>query len=130
MLSDAWTADHFNAELEQSFSSLDGCEIDGRLIAYICYWLVAGEMQVLNVAVEPAYRRRGIAAILLTQALARCRQQGLISAWLEVRAGNIAAIELYQQFGFTVEGRRRRYYRDGEDALLMVREYSLSPQSE
>ncbi len=51
------------------------------------------------------------------------QDRGLESAWLEVRAGNVPAIGLYEQFGFIVNGQRKRYYKDGEDALLMMRTF-------
>jgi [ribosomal protein S18]-alanine N-acetyltransferase len=116
-----WTADHFRHELTNPVASLVGCDVDNSLSGYICYWLIAGEMEILNVAVDPLYQRRGIAGILIENAFHHCQSKGLDSAWLEVRAGNKAAIGLYEQFGFVVNGQRQRYYRDGEDALLMMR---------
>jgi ribosomal-protein-alanine N-acetyltransferase len=80
----------------------------------------------LNVAVAADYRRRKIATVLLEQAFIECRKLELNSAWLEVRAGNVAAIALYRQFGFTVNGRRQHYYSDGEDAMLMLRQFDTA----
>ena len=86
---------------------------------YVIYWVVAEEMHLLNLAVHPAYRRRGIARALLTAALERSRGQGATVAWLEVRPSNTAALALYQSFGFEEIGVRSGYYSDnGEDALL------------
>jgi ribosomal-protein-alanine N-acetyltransferase len=116
-----WSREQLRLELEQPAGALDLCCVGPRIAGYICYWLIAGELQILNVATASAFRRRGVAALLLEHALSRCASRGLDSAWLEVRAGNTAAIALYQRFGFVVEGRRPAYYRDGEDALLMGR---------
>lgn len=125
-----WTIDHFRHELNNPVAFLTGCEAGGVLAGYICYWLIAGEMEVLNVAVDPAHQRRGVAATLLGDAISNCQRAGATTAWLEVRAGNRAAIGLYEQFGFVVEGRRQRYYRDGEDALLMLRTFAASIDTE
>lgn len=125
-----WSEGHFRQEFNNAVASILGCYDDGTLAGYLCFWFIVDEMQVLNVAVDPAYRRRGIAAALLRRAIAECRVRGMVSAWLEVRAGNKAAIALYGDLGFVVEGTRRRYYRDGEDALLMVRTFAPSRPSE
>ncbi len=86
---------------------------------YIIFWVVAGEMHILNLAVHPARRRRGIARALLNAALERGRSQGVTVVWLEVRPSNNAALALYQSFGFQEVGLRPRYYTDNnEDALI------------
>ena len=119
-----WTLEQFKQELKNPVSLIAGCQIENRLAGYICYWLVAGEMQILNLATAPRYRRRGVAKKLLDYAFAFCEARGLVAAWLEVRAGNLAAQDLYRQCGFEVDGCRRAYYQDGEDALLMVRKFA------
>ncbi len=86
---------------------------------YVVFWVVAGEMHLLNLAIHPAHRRRGIARSLLTQALAQGRAHNVSVVWLEVRPSNVAALALYRSFGFQEVGRRARYYNDnGEDALI------------
>jgi ribosomal-protein-alanine N-acetyltransferase len=64
-------------------------------------------------------RRKGIAARLLGHVMHRAMNQGLLTACLEVRVSNVAAVDLYHRFGFSRKGLRRAYYHDGEDALLM-----------
>ncbi len=113
-----WSFQQFFQELENPVASLLICEIENEIVGYICYWLIAGEMQILNLATAPQSRRKGVAAQLLEQAFQRCLPN---SAWLEVRAANLAAITLYEHYGFKQEGMRKAYYRDGEDALLMVK---------
>ena len=92
-----------------------------RAIAgFIVSRLVAGELHINNVAVRPEFRRQGIAVKLLSAVLSAGRSQNARLAFLEVRAGNIAAQRLYQCCGFQVTGRRKRYYtQPAEDALLM-----------
>jgi ribosomal-protein-alanine N-acetyltransferase len=77
---------------------------------------------ILNIAVDPAYRRKGLGKRLLEYALDYCRQLGAERVELEVRTGNDAAIALYQKYGFVIRERVPLYYSDGEDAFVMVRE--------
>ena len=74
---------------------------------------------VLDLAVEPTARRSGTGRALLSALAAELRTRGARALTLEVRAGNLGALELYRGAGFAVEGRRPRYYPDGEDALLL-----------
>jgi [ribosomal protein S18]-alanine N-acetyltransferase len=88
---------------------------------YVIYWLIADEMHLLNLAVHPAYRRRGLARSLLTAALAQARDRGAAVVWLEVRPSNTAALALYHSFGFEEIGVRPGYYTDNdEDALILA----------
>lgn len=97
-------------------------EPSNLVLAFFCFWLTAGQAQVQNLAVHPAFRRRGIARWLLLNCLAQARDQGAHSAVLEVRAGNLAAKALYEKLGFEALEVRPGYYREeGEDALVMFR---------
>ena len=74
---------------------------------------------VVDLAVAPALRRRGVGRRLLSALTAELRTRGARAVTLEVRAGNLGGLSLYRGAGFVVEGRRPRYYPDGEDALLL-----------
>lgn len=88
---------------------------------YIIYWVLADEMHLLNLAVHPLQRRRGIARALLNAGLARAREHGAAVVWLEVRPSNTAALALYHSFGFEEIGVRPGYYTDNdEDALILA----------
>ena len=92
---------------------------DWETRGYIIFWVVADEMHLLNLAVHPIHRRRGISRQLLDTAMAQARSQGAGVAWLEVRPSNQAALALYRSFGFEEVGVRPGYYTDnGEDALI------------
>jgi ribosomal-protein-alanine N-acetyltransferase len=117
-----WTLQHFADELDNPVASIDLYWCRDRLAGFLCSWLVAGELQIQNLATLPELRRGGVAARLLEHVIARSRGTGLKSIWLEVRAGNSPAIALYEKFGFAVCGKRVAYYHDGEDALIMKRE--------
>lgn len=93
------------------------------IVGYLIYWVAAQEMHILNLAVHPQWRRRGVAKALLAQGLAQAQARGAQVAWLEVRPSNQAALALYETHGFLPVGRRRGYYEDtGEDAVIMVLE--------
>jgi len=91
-----------------------------ELLGYICWWLIGDELQILNLAVHPERRQRGIGRAMVELALhaMQARHAGTIT--LEVRQDNGAAIALYRSFGFTESGVRRHYYRCGADAILMT----------
>jgi [ribosomal protein S18]-alanine N-acetyltransferase len=81
------------------------------------------EMEILNLAVAPAFRRHGVGTDLLDAVLAWARGSGATQAMLEVRAANDAALRLYHRHGFVVAGRRARYYANPvDDALLLTAE--------
>lgn len=88
---------------------------------YACFRQVAGEAELLRVGVDPAERRRGVAFALVRQGLERLAREGVTDCFLEVRTGNEAALGLYRRLGFAAVGRRRGYYRDGTDALILAR---------
>jgi ribosomal-protein-alanine N-acetyltransferase len=114
-----WSEGQLRQELENPLASVDLLWLGGDLAGFLCSWLVAGELHIQNVATAPAFRRRGVAAALLRHAFGRARREGCDRALLEVRTGNAGAIALYRAFGFRDLALRRRYYPDGEDALVM-----------
>ncbi len=93
------------------------------ICAYCAFRVVLDEMHVMNVAVAPKARRRGLARRLLGFALRRAARAGARRAFLELRVGNREALALYQLLGFRPLSRRRAYYRHPvEDALVLVLE--------
>jgi ribosomal-protein-alanine N-acetyltransferase len=96
-------------------------ELDNKIIAMIVSWLILDELHVATIATHPEFRRQGIGKTLLTHALKSAREEGVVRSFLEVRASNQAAIEMYKSFGFIEDGRRKEYYKDNhEDAILMT----------
>lgn len=92
----------------------------GRVVGMIVVWLILDEAHIATIAVHPEYRGKGIGRELLAGALEESMQRGAREAMLEVRANNQTAQALYRDFGFTIVGRRPRYYKDNqEDAVLM-----------
>lgn len=125
--SQPWTREMFQRELRPGISLALVARSEGeggKLMGYLCGWVVRDEFQINNVAVDLEYRGRGIGKRLLLEALTRAVRRGARTALLEVRVSNLVARELYRRLGFTVVGRRRRYYTEPvEDALIMRRGY-------
>jgi ribosomal-protein-alanine N-acetyltransferase len=92
----------------------------GAVRGYLVAHRVLDEVHLLSLATEPAVRRRGAARALLAAVLGAEREKGARLAHLEVRAGNAEALAFYADAGFRALGRRRGYYPDGEDALLLA----------
>lgn len=92
---------------------------EAPLLGYAGGWVVDGDVQILKVGVDPAWRRHGIARALLARVADDARNLGARTSSLEVRAGNEGAQALYAALGYESVGRRPRYYSDGEDALIM-----------
>lgn len=112
-----WSRNHFAAEL----SGLWVAEEGGRLMGYASLRTVPPEAEVTVVAVAPDRLRRGVARRLLERLHERAAEAGCVVIGLEVSAANAPAIALYGDMGYQVVGRRKRYYPDGSDALLMTR---------
>ncbi|MFH2039253.1 MAG: ribosomal protein S18-alanine N-acetyltransferase [Chloroflexota bacterium] len=92
-----------------------------RLVGMLVMWLFLDEAHIATLAVHPDFRRRGIARKILQTALSAAYNEGACRSLLEVRAGNLAALNMYKGFGFKIVGRRNHYYHDNdEDAILMT----------
>jgi len=95
-------------------------ERGGRCVGYLVAYVVSPEAHIANIAIDPRFRRRGLGAFLLSCSIEEMKKESVREFYLEVREGNLEARNLYSRLGFTVLGRRKRYYRDtGEDALVM-----------
>jgi ribosomal-protein-alanine N-acetyltransferase len=118
-----WTEENFRHEVVENPIALNRVlRVDGGLAGYVSAYLVAGELQVNDIAVAPEMRRRGLGRQLLDDVLAVARERGAAFATLEVRPSNAAARALYAARGFVEVGRRPGYYPEsGEDALLLER---------
>lgn len=91
------------------------------VIGMIVVWVILDEAHIGTIAVDQRYRQHGIAKFLLAKTLLEVYREGVEKVFLEVRRGNKNAQMLYERFGFTVDGVRKKYYKDNdEDALLMM----------
>jgi len=93
--------------------------IDGALLGCANGWCIGDEAEISRLAVLQRERRHGIGAKLLGRLLEELAKLGAARVFLEVRTSNVAALRLYENAGFLQVGLRRRYYEDGEDAIIM-----------
>ncbi|MDD2557410.1 MAG: ribosomal protein S18-alanine N-acetyltransferase [Desulfuromonadaceae bacterium] len=114
-----WSSARFEQEYLNPVSHLLLSRGDTGIAAYLCFWHVDTEVEIHNIACAPLARRSGAAQRLLTYLRHWCGERGVEYMFLEVRHRNLAALNLYRKFGFSICGRRENYYSDGEDALLM-----------
>lgn len=112
-----WSATDF-----RNLSNAQGSLLLTGGAAFLLGRVIGPEAELLTLAVDPAARRRGQGRALVTRFLAAARAQGAETAFLEVAADNTAAIALYAATGWTEVGRRRGYYGDGIDALVLRRD--------
>ena len=119
--SDPWSVSSIASELDNPLSLWLVWEEDGAAVAYLGVQRVPPQADVMNVAVSPALRRRGIARALFAELERRLPE--IDELFLEVRASNSGAIALYRTLGFEQVGRRPNYYLDPrEDALILRKE--------
>jgi ribosomal-protein-alanine N-acetyltransferase len=119
-----WSLAMFVLELSKPAGVCLAALRDGHMLGYLICSRYDTVWHIMNVAVDPGQRRRGIATAMLTDLLRRIDGRSARFT-LEVRESNAGAIELYERFGFRAAGRRRRYYQDnGEDAVVMWRTQS------
>ena len=118
-----WSEASIRSELRNELSLWLVAVEDGRMLGYVGSQTVLGESDMMNLAVRPDFRRRGIGRALVEALCAALRVEKAISLTLEVRASNEAAKALYAALGFTSVGCRPRYYtRPTEDAELFRKE--------
>jgi len=122
--SDPWSEKSIASELDNKLSfwltAMDG----DRLAGYIGSQTVMDETDMMNVAVHPDFRRKGIAEALVNTLVEELKKKGSHCLTLEVRASNSPAISLYEKLGFSEIGRRKNYYRNPrEDALILRKEW-------
>ncbi len=118
--SDPWTASGIRETIQYETARAFVAEAEGEAVGYVMARISGEEGEILNLAVLPKWRRKGIARCLLDEALGSIAAAGVTEAYLEVRQSNGEAITLYQSQGFRPVGVRPDYYRDPrEDALVL-----------
>jgi ribosomal-protein-alanine N-acetyltransferase len=115
---DPWSADGFRSVLLNKLFTSIGI-FQGDLLGYLVSMAVEDELHILNIAVKPDKRRRGYGEMLLKYIL-NFFQKKLKFVYLEARVSNINAIDFYLKRGFKNVGIRKKYYPNGEDAVLMT----------
>ena len=121
-----WSENSIRHELTNPLSLWLVAVEDGKLLGYVGSQTVMDEADMMNVAVAPDERRRGIGRELVEALVLALKEKNAHSLTLEVRASNEPAKALYEQLGFVQIGRRPNYYRNPkEDALILRKEWSV-----
>ena len=121
-----WSRASFEAEMDKAYAGLEVARLTSEdrldsLLGYVCFWLVADELQITNIAVHPHYRQRKIGLHLLLHTIHLAYKAGARLAVLEVGFFNKAARALYEKLGFVAGQKRSRYYHESnEDAVVMT----------
>ena len=124
IFSEPWSKESLRQFCEQDKCS-EGyvCTIGDLIIGYAFVWIVMDELHIANIAVDGQYCGKGIGRILMEFILHRGKEAGAVSVYLEVRASNHRAINLYSSLGFQFSGIRKNYYSHPcEDAIIMSKE--------
>ncbi len=115
-----WEAEVFARQLERQDCLFTVGEVDDVTVALASLNWVLDEVQLISIAVDPAYQGRGLSRQLLGENFVFCQGiESLTQMSLEVKWDNPPALALYKSYGFTTVGRRKKYYRDGQDARVM-----------
>jgi len=117
-----WSAKTFASNQGERFINLR-LDVDGQMAAFAITQVVLDEASLFNIAVDPAFQRRGLGRQLLQHLIDELIKRDVLTLWLEVRASNLPAIALYEQLGFNQVSRRPNYYPTAsgrEDAILMA----------
>ncbi len=124
--SDPWSEKSIETELSCRLSLWLVALEEDKVVGYVGSQTVIDETDMMNIAVHPDYRRRGIAEKLINALVCALREKGSHGLTLEVRASNAPAIALYEKLGFAQVGRRPNYYRNPkEDALILRKEWEV-----
>ena len=122
--SDPWSENSVASELRNPLSCWLVAEEDGVVAVYVGSQTVMDESDMMNVAVHPDYRRKGISEALVAELVEALKKQESHCLTLEVRVSNEPAKALYEKLGFTQVGLRKNYYRNPkEDALILRKEF-------
>lgn len=124
--SDPWSERSIASELDNQLAFWLVATEGDTVAGYIGSQTVMDETDMMNVAVHPDFRRRGIAEALVNGLVDELKNKGSHCLTLEVRASNAPAIALYEKLGFSEIGRRKNYYRNPrEDALILRKEWEI-----
>lgn len=121
-----WSENAICGEIDNPLSLWLVALQDGRVVGYVGSQTVMQEADMMNLTVDPAFRRMGIAEDLVKALIARLKGEKTYCITLEVRCSNIPAIRLYEKLGFLQVGRRPGYYQNPkEDALILRMEWDV-----
>lgn len=119
-----WSLEGYQREIKSPNSELliicFNLNQEEKVIGLGCFWSILEEAHLTILAIHPDFQRQGLGTLLLNKLLESAQKKGLERATLEVGENNQLALNLYKKFGFTIAGKRKKYYqKTGEDALIL-----------
>lgn len=121
-----WTREQFLLGLEKGAYRVLGIRRDGALVAYVAFSIIQDEMEILNLAVHPGFRRQGLGERLMEASFRVCIDENVRKSFLDVKISNEPALGLYRKFGYKKIGVRKKYYPDTREDALLFR-YDFTP---
>lgn len=118
-----WTERSLAESLIRPAYHMFAAKENDKVVGYIGTYMAADELNITNVAVDPARRREGIGALLIRTIVQMARAYHMSTIYLEVRESNQAAISLYQKYGFRRSGKRKNFYDNPKEDGLIMRLY-------
>ena len=113
-----WSEEMILSEMREPLSSFFVAVFQQKIIGYYGFLHILDELHILNVAVDPDLRQKGVGKKLIEHLVEQARALSARAVTLEVRESNLPAIRLYESFGFACAGVRPHYYTDKENALI------------
>ena len=118
-----WSKELFEEELKREVARYFVGEIDNQVVGYMGYWEAPEEAHIINLAIAPRFRQKGLGFEMMQYCLRFAYNKGARLATLEVRESNEAAQKLYEKMSFRTVAIRKKYYSDNqENAVVMIRE--------
>jgi [ribosomal protein S18]-alanine N-acetyltransferase len=114
-----WSPDQYAREQRSDKSDIVVARLGDQILAYGCVWSILEEAHITILAVDPQFQRCGLGRLILWGMMECAIGRGLERSTLEVKETNLAALGLYQAYGFAEAGRRPKYYQDGTAALIL-----------
>jgi len=118
-LPEVWSKEALFDEIDYPYSLLISAVVDGQVAGFLDARFVFGDGELLNIAVDPEFRRFGVGNALLTEMVNRAKTEKLTAITLEVRSQNLGARRFYESFGFEEIGIRKRFYESPEDDAVL-----------
>lgn len=114
-----WTEEMIRRVMTDSYMRAVVWRDKTAICGYCVFGILTPTLEILNIVVAPNSRRQGVARQILAHVIELARAEQCTEVFLEVRISNTAAIKLYESFDFSAIHTRKKYYRDGEDGLVM-----------
>ena len=119
---DGWNKNQLESAFKSDNFFVLTCLLEEEIIGFISYSITSGSADILDIAVKKDMREQKIGSALLEKCLQNLISKGVKESFLEVRLSNVPAIGLYTKFGFSKISVRKKYYDDGEDAIVYKKE--------